>query len=187
MEAFLSAYRLTEGRLPSTTGRVDTVEELSDRYGGTVFNEGLYRIHDAVWATTCDGLVADAYPKHANRIRTFGSDWLGRQFAVDLRPDSNGQVLMFEIGTGLVLQIPCHWKSFHDEVLISQPDAALATEFFQEWRQADSEPLRTDECAAYETPLFLGGKDEIGNLHRSDLDVYWTIVGQLRVATHSES
>lgn len=166
---------------------METIEQLCELYGGTVFNDGLYRIHDPAWSLTCDGLVGDAYPKHANQIRTFAGDWLGRQFAVDLRPGSSGNVLMFEIGTGLVLRIPSHWKAFHDEVLISQADAALATEFFKDWRRVDSKPLRNDECAAYEVPLFLGGKDDIGNLHRSDLDVYWTIVGQLRIATHGEA
>ena len=32
-------------------------------------------------------------------------------------------------------------------------------------------------------PLFLGGRDEIHNLELVDMDVYWSICGQLRLGT----
>jgi hypothetical protein len=34
----------------------------------------------------------------------------------------------------------------------------------------------------YRVPLFLGGSDTLENLEVTDLDVYWTICGQLRLA-----
>ncbi|WP_431278627.1 T6SS immunity protein Tdi1 domain-containing protein [Leifsonia poae] len=51
-------------------------------------------------------------------------------------------------------------------------------------RQPSISPLAFDECVGYEVPLFLGGGDEIDNLQVADMEVYWTLTGQLRVATH---
>jgi hypothetical protein len=41
--------------------------------------------------------------------------------------------------------------------------------------------LGFNECVGYRTPLFLGGSDDVANLEISDIDVYWTIMGQLRL------
>ncbi len=57
-------------------------------------------------------------------------------------------------------------------------DAALALTFFEEARAAGL-LVSFDQCAGYRIPLFLGGKDEVENLEVIDLDVYWTIHGQL--------
>jgi hypothetical protein len=61
-------------------------------------------------------------------------------------------------------------------------DAALATEFFEAWSAANavSMPLGPDQCVGYKVPLFLGGQDVVENLELTDLDVYWSISGQLR-------
>jgi hypothetical protein len=39
----------------------------------------------------------------------------------------------------------------------------------------------------YRVPLFLRGQDDIANLELVDIDVYWTIVGQLIVGTRQLS
>ena len=53
--------------------------------------------------------------------------------------------------------------------------------FGMDWlgRQFSPDPAR---CVGYKVPLFLGGADDIGDLELADLDVYWTITGQLRTA-----
>ncbi len=35
------------------------------------------------------------------------------------------------------------------------------------------------ECVGYRKPLFLGGQDVIDNLEISDMEVYWSLCGQL--------
>jgi Domain of unknown function (DUF1851) len=39
------------------------------------------------------------------------------------------------------------------------------------------------QCVGYQVPLFLGGKDSLENLEITDLDVYWSLSGQLRQGT----
>jgi hypothetical protein len=157
--------------------------ELMSEYAGCTFEKGLYRLHTAESAALGDRLAAEAFPEFAGRARCFGLDWLGRQFALDsARQEANEPlVLMFEPGTGQVLEIPGNFVDFHDRELVDYANEALAREFFDEWAAANpsSLPLSLTDCVGYKVPLFLGGEDRIENLEVIDLDVYWTIHGQL--------
>lgn len=81
------------------------------------------------------------------------------------------------------LEIPVPFSEFHDTELVDHPDAALASDFFVEWLTENPGAVEFEQCVGYVVPLFLGGQDVIGNLELIDLDVYWTLSGQLRVAT----
>lgn len=157
----------------------------SSEFSGASFGGGLYRIHDDQSGPLALTLIAQAFPEFAARACPFGFDWLGRQFAVDLGRIVEGQplVLLLEPGTGEALEIPVPFSVFHDEELIEYADAALARQFFEIWSAANSDslPLRRDQCAGYRVPLFLGGSDTAENVELSDLEVYWSICGQLRL------
>lgn len=92
---------------------------------------------------------------------------------------------MFEPGTGQALEIPCNLITFHDNELISYSEAALAAGFYGQWLANGGATPKHDQCIGYMKPLFLGGKDVIGNLDLSDLDVYWCLSGQLIQKTRS--
>lgn len=169
-------------RLAGVEGYVDFAAE----FAGATFNGGLYRVDDAASGAQSLALIAEAFPEYASRACPFGYDWLGRQFAVDSGRKVGGQpqVLLLEPGTGEALEVPVSFVGFHEEELLDYADAALATTFFDSWSavNSDSVPLRRDECVGYRVPLFLGGQDGIENVEVSDLDVYWTMCGQLRRA-----
>lgn len=154
---------------------------LVDHLGGGSFNQGLYRVIRASDAGAWNARVAVAFPDFASRITCFGFDWLGRVFASDPKRAEGGSlgVVMFEPGTGEVLEIPCNIASFHDEELIEYRDAALASDFHQRWLSSGGDAPQYGQCVGYKKPLFLGGVDEISNLELSDIDVYWHIMGQL--------
>jgi hypothetical protein len=190
-DMFRSTVGATLDRSPVPLGwRVpDDVEvigfaEFMAEFGGATFCGGLYRVHDAASADVATRLVRDAFPEHADHVRAFGYDWLGRQFALHPRRRQDGQplVLMLEPGTGDALEVPATFVAFHDEEMVEYADAVLAIHFFDEWRAANpaAVPLARDACAGYRVPLFLGGADTVDNLEVSDVDVYWTVVGQLR-------
>jgi hypothetical protein len=88
-------------------------------------------------------------------------------------------VLLFEPGTGQALEIPCNLASFHEQELSEFKDAALAADFHAKWIRAGGAVPRYHECIGYRKPLFLRGKNTVDNLERLDLDVYWTLAGQL--------
>lgn len=190
-ERFRAEY--ADRRDPGSAGsawpdeRLTAVEgymEFAAEFAGASFGDGIYRVHDDRTGPRALALVAEAFPGFAERVRPFGYDWLGRQFAVDSGRINAGQpqVLLLEPGTGEALEIPLPFAAFHEEELIEHADAALANQLFGAWSEVNqgSVPLRRDQCVGYKVPLFLGGRDAVENLERCDIDVYWSICGQLR-------
>lgn len=156
--------------------------QLLGQYGGRSFDGGIYRLHTPETAAAANGGVSQLRPDFTPRAACFGYDWLGRQFAVDLaEPAGHALVLLVEPGTGEVLEIPASFASFHDEILVDQPEAALAATFFDDWRRSTPTPgpLIFGQCVGYRIPLFLGGGDEVSNLELTDLAMYWEISVQL--------
>lgn len=154
---------------------------LLDRFGGTSFENGIYRVIIASDVEEWNARVTIAFPEFRKRVTCFGFDWLGRVFAVDATRFKGGEpgVVMLEPGTGEALEIPCNICTFHDEELIEYGDAALASEFYKRWLANGGSAPRYGQCVGYKKPLFLGGIDEISNLEMSDIDVYWHLVGPL--------
>jgi hypothetical protein len=171
-----------DARLASSAG----YSQLAEEFAGRSFEDGLYRLHDDVSGPAAEALVAGAFPEYASRACAFGFDWLGRQFAIDSTRIEGGEalVLMMEPGTGKALEVPLTFAAFHEE-LGALREPALAAGFFAEWATANPAlvPVKLAECVGYRVPLFLGGNDDIVNLEVIDLNVYWTVCGQLRLGT----
>ena len=185
MDLFNGRFRLSDGKPAAGSERVETVDELFTRFGRSTFDGGLYRVHDAVSSLKFSALVTEAFPEMSVSLTCFGFDWLGRQFAVDQRerdkPDA--EILMFIPGTGDALDIPVPFSTFHHEGLNEFAEGALAISYYAEWRTISQSDLFFDQCAGYRIPLFLGGADEVGNLETTDMDVYWSLMSQLRQST----
>jgi hypothetical protein len=153
---------------------------------GQSFNGGAYRAHDAESAENAKAMVVAAFPEIAESVSVpFGYDWMGRQFALDSRRrDRSGEplVVLCQPGTGQVLDVPAGLLKFHDVVLVEEPEAAFEADLFASWSRAnpDAVPLALTTCVGYTVPPFLGGEHSISNLELIDLDVYWSIIGQLR-------
>lgn len=189
-EVFQKAFSRDAALSIGNTGSVAHFEmadwnNLFDRFGGTSFENGLYRVIRASDVGEWNARVAAAFPEFSERITCFGFDWLGRVFAVDPKRSEGGQsgVIMFEPGTGEALEIPCNIGSFHDEEIIEYGDAALASDFHKRWSANGGSAPQYRQCVGYKKPLFLGGTDELGNLELSDIDVYWHLLGQLILKT----
>lgn len=186
-ENFLSKY-IADGScegvvITSQKPRIQAagLEEFLKSFSGCSFNNGLYRIHLLEEINFWSGLVGEAYPEFANRIYCFGYDWLGRQFALDKkRLESNEPlILMFEPGTGEVLEIPVNFLQFHEDELVNYANEALALDFFNSWLSSGYGAPGSGQCISYKKPLYLGGSDTLDNLELMDLEVYWGLTGQL--------
>jgi len=155
--------------------------ELFSNFQGCSFGDGLYRLHRFENIEKWNELLFDIFSDYKNKIHCFGYDWLGRQFAIDITRiiDGEPQILMFEPGTGEVLEIPCNFVQFHNDEIVNYNESCLASEFFKCWMSINNIGLNVNECVGYKIPLFLGGKDTVDNLERSDMEVYWDICGQL--------
>jgi hypothetical protein len=158
--------------------------ELTRSFAGVTFDAGLYRIHDASSGPAAQQLVAESFPRFAPQVRVFGFDWSGNQYALDnsRKVGADAQVKMFEISSGSVFDIPATLVEFHNDLLPSDKNAPLGNDFFQEWRRyaGVKDALVLSQCVGHDIPLFLGGSDTVENLSVTDLDVYWSLTGQLR-------
>lgn len=155
---------------------VDSPESFLKDFSGASFRKGMYRIHKVEDIGKWTKIVEEAFPKYAGNILVFGYDWLGRQFAQN---SQTGKILLFEPGTGEVLNIPVDFVQLHDEEIADYSEDSLASEFFEEWfGSEDGCEIPHDKCVGYKVPLFLNGDDNLSNLELSDMEVYWGIMGQ---------
>lgn len=155
--------------------------EFLNNYQGDSFGGGIYRVHNYDDIKKWNEIVSDAFPEFKERIQCFGYDWLGRQFSIDKAQRLNGQhqILMFEPGTGEVLEIPCNFIQFHNEEIPNYHEACLASTFFCDWIKCNKNTLDNKKCVGYKVLLFLGGADRVENLEVSDMEVYWDICSQM--------
>jgi hypothetical protein len=98
--------------------------------------------------------------------------------------DGEPLVLLVEPGTGQALEVPFSFRLFHEK-LAELREPALAGAFFDSKANAAQVPLRASDCVGYKVPLFLSGKDTLENLEVIDLEVYWSLSGQLREGTRN--
>jgi T6SS immunity protein Tdi1, C-terminal len=183
-DRFLAAYPITDHSVPIDAWSPSPVagfDDLMTAVGGATFGRGLYRLHTPESGRLAGAAIGEAFPELAGGIAPFGFDWLGGQFAVDLRRGQPGHVLLVEPGTAEILEIPSSFTDFHNQELVEEPDAALTKSFFAEWAGANPAllPLAHDVCVGYEVPLFLGGRDDIDNLAPVDIWVYWSLTADL--------
>ncbi len=153
---------------------IRSVDAFLIKYDGFTFLNGLYRIHNAEDIAKWNEILKKSFPKFQNDIQVFGYDWLGRNFALDTKRDV---VLIFEPGTGEILNTQKNFVNFHNNEIPQYHNACLASDFFDKWFKANNHfILPHNKCAGYKVPLFLNGEDDIKNLEVSDMEVYWEIM-----------
>ena len=156
---------------------IDSPEAFLKVFSGASFKDGLYRIHNISDMAKWTEIVENAFPKYKGNILVFGYDWLGRQFAQNKQ---TGKILLFEPGTGEVLNIPVDLVALHDEEIAEYSEDSLASDFFEDWYGSENGcEIPHDKCVGYKVPLFLNGEDNLSNLELSDMEVYWDLMGQM--------
>jgi len=160
------------------------ITQLMTSYGGTSFRSGLYRLHTPRSMHKWTAIVTEAFPEYRHRLHCFGYDWLGRQFALDRHEIVNGQahILFLDVSFGEAFHIPSSLIDFHEGDLVDHADAALSDHFHAEWLNSGGGIPSPDQCVGYRIFPLLGGKDVISNLELSDMEVYWALASQIRLA-----
>ena len=171
-DAYFSIEVIDERDKNNGPGMLDSFRA---RYRGGDYGNGLYRVFTDEQIPKWIEIISEGYPDFEGVFTPFAYDWLGRCFAVDLRDSTKNHILVFEIGTADVLQIPCNIQEFHNIEIPQYNDACLASSFFGKWRGICSDVLERTKCVGYKIPLFRGGKDTVDNLEISDMEVYWSI------------
>ncbi|MBR3666804.1 MAG: hypothetical protein IKN66_06565 [Ruminococcus sp.] len=151
-----------------------SAQDFINDMSGKSFLDGMYRFFAKDQLEKWTDIVERTFQKYKDNIIIFAYDWLGRVFAVNKQ---TGKVLLFEPGTGEVLNIPVNIHDFHEEEIVDYSEDSLASAFFEKWFEANGRfVLPNNKCAGYKIPLFLNGDDTIENLEVSDMEVYWEIM-----------
>ncbi len=187
LDPLLAAFPPDGDRPTAVTahGGLDDVDAIVSALGGVSLDGSLYRVFTASEGVRWTVTARHVYPEFGDQVTVFAADWLGRLFATEAsRRDgtTSPMVLLLEPGTGEALELPVTVEGLHTKELLEAPDAALAADFYRDWRSdsGDAAPLTRAECAGYRVPLFLGGADTTGNLERTDMSVYWGLAAQMR-------
>jgi hypothetical protein len=151
------------------------------QHGGGSFSNGQYRLNRLDEIPAANRMIAEVFSEYEQKVVCFAFDWLGRGFGLDASRTRDGEMLvaLFEPGSGEVLKAPVTFSEFHQVELVEYRNDSVASEFHQQWLDAGGAPPNREECIGYKVPLFLNGSDTVDNLEKQDLQVYWSICGQL--------
>lgn len=159
---------------------VENYESFITKLGGLQFGNGLFNTFSKQNIKKWTEIVTEAYPEFSDKFSLFGYDWQGNCFGIDLRSNTRGKIVLFEIAADEVLEIPVSFIEFLNIEIPSNPDACLLKSYFDEWVNSSNTAIKDGECVGYKIPLFLGGEDSISNLEIGDMEVYWHILSQIK-------
>jgi len=153
---------------------------------GTTWSGGLFRWHDVESERAGRGLVSEYFQLPPERFELFGFDWAGRQYAVEYRRGElqSEFVLQFDPAAGAALQLAAPASVFERQI-DELGEEVLNARLFRAWQVVNPtiHEVAFSECVGTNVPLFLGGQESVENLGLTDIEVYWTLVGQLFKAT----
>nr|MDT0658577.1 DUF1851 domain-containing protein [Micromonospora sp. DSM 115978] len=154
-------------------------------FWGITFGGGLVVVHSQASASRASRLIAEAFPEFPGEYQAFAQDWMGRQYAVGVTPDTQypQQLLLFEPASGDAFGIDAEIPDLFNVEFVSDPITYFAADLFADWIRAGGRLGWPDGCVGFKAPLFLGGEGVVENLEVIDLEVYWSLLGQLRSGT----
>ena len=159
-------------------------------WSGHSYAQGLLRFHDRAASELAAGLVADAFGIERHEVAWFAIDWLGRQFGSVTPEGFDGvghQVVVADVGANQMARFEA-WGDFVNEVASGAIVEKLNNNGLTVFLSANSlTQIPYDHCAGFIHPPFLGGEFSTDNLELSDIDVYWTLLGQLTSTSGQEA
>jgi len=154
------------------------VNDLFLECGGCVFRKGVYKTHTHGSSFYWTSVIVELFQDYKDRIIPFGFDWMGRQFAVDIR-DGN-KLFMFDPATVEAFELPQDLYSFHNRELVDDGDLYFdESKYKKALTKLNRSEIDYTECVGYKVPLFLNGKDDLENLEIGDNEVYWSFQSQI--------
>ena len=142
------------------------------------FEKGLFRIHTLGSSFYWTEIVTEYFKKHKGKVYCFAFDWMGRQFAIDLK--GKNLIYMFDYATGESFIMAQTLNGFFEEDLFTYREDTLLVDLFENFFVKEKRSfLEFDECITFKQPLFTGGEDNIENMEIGDIEVNWEINYQL--------
>lgn len=156
-------------------------QEFASKYAGTVFRAGLYRFYDSETGPFMQEMATDAFPDLHPEARVFGSDWLGRQYAMHppTGPLASSYVVMLDVETGGTYGVGANFIYFHEKYLTFD-ERFINRQLFQEWASNNwyEELENPYSSVGYVDSLSIGGQLSASNLRLVNMKTHWAITSQ---------
>lgn len=151
--------------------------------GGMLMYEGAYGIFSLPDALDATRLCLTYFPEFSGYTIVIGRDWLGYLFAVDFSRllDAIPTVIVFDVNTHDALTTGMSIEQFHNSAVVEDPITCFNLDLYTEWQQQHASVTSLSQIVGYTIPLSLGGTDDFTNMVITDLDVYWTLTGDIGV------
>ncbi|HZY36969.1 MAG TPA: T6SS immunity protein Tdi1 domain-containing protein [Mucilaginibacter sp.] len=162
--------------------RLSELNAFFEQFGGRVFDNGLYKVHNQGSFYLWTDLTFDCFKKYKGNSYCFAFDWVGRQFAINYL-NKTPRILLLDPATFEAFELESDIQTFHSEQLKDFKDGQLEFSKFKKFMSDSPDNLSFEKCAGFKLPLFLGGKDEIANLEVIDMEVYWGLSYQMYMKT----
>lgn len=147
-------------------------------FGGMQFGKGLFNVFDKGDLRYWEKNIIQMFPDYKGKFELFGYDWMGRCFAVTSLGEDEEKILVFDPSTLEVNDISLTFMEFINKAIPASVNEFFSADAFINWYNANEMELGYLQCMGNKIPLFLGGADELENMELSDMDVYWSILGQ---------
>lgn len=175
---FESAFRKTEVEVnPKDSNTISddmlVIEKLLLQYGGSTYEDGLYRIHSLLSSNIWTQITEKCFPNYAGKIKCFSFDWYGRQYAQNIKEEN--LLYMFDVATFEDFELPTSIEYFHNNLLVETKYDTLLVDEYEDWKEKNPEPIKFNQCVGFKVPLFLGGAEDLDNLELQDMELYWEI------------
>ena len=181
-----SKQKIFNFKLPSILLDIEEANHFMSSYEGMTFGNLIYRIHLAQDIQKWSLIVKRIFPETIGNITCFGYDWLGRQFCIISYGEiSEIQIFRFDVSTNEAIILSSSFLEFHNTELTKNNEHVLSQNLFKQWINNNKKEIYSNQCAGFIHPPILGGKLGIDNLKNIDLEVYWSILGQILLKMRS--
>ena len=156
----------------------DPYDVFIDHFGGRSFGGGELKVIERTDIPLYkDAIMGICFKFSGDDFRPFAYNWLGQIFLIDDR-ENRGCVLIMRIDTVTTAYTDMGFLEYLNDELPENPERSLHVTQYGEW-VASHGSVGPGECVGYKVPFFLGGDDSPDNMEVVDMDVYWTMTGQL--------
>lgn len=147
---------------------------LFEEFSGAIFDRGLLKIHNIGSFYFWTELTFEYFKKFKGDSYCFAFDWVGRQYAVNYS-ENKPRILMLDPATAEAFELPKGIEDFFNEDLPEFKEDLLEVDTFAFLEERLFSDFKFEECLGFKQFLFLGGKVEIDNYEKIDMEVYWEL------------
>jgi hypothetical protein len=138
MESFFAQYKESYSIYNGTMDKIcfkeilgnnDYLYSIIQKYGGSVFKKGLFKIHTFGWIKKWTKFLTECFGKEINlrKIICFASNWQGMMYCVD---DKNEEIIYFDPMKHEHFSKIISLEQFFDKTLVDKKEDIIYEEYF---------------------------------------------------------